>query len=669
MATGFNEEFDSEKDRLKKLKSSSETPVLDNFSVDLMALARKKGIDPIYGREEEIKRVTQILSRRNKNNPILIGEPGVGKSALVQGIANKIVSEGTPRPLVNKRILSLDLTSIVAGTKYRGQFEERMKAIIDEVRGRTDIILFIDEIHTIIGTGNSNGGLDVSNILKPSLARGEIQVIGATTLDEYRKHIEKDGALTRRFQKVYLEVPGIEETKEILKNVRSRYEEFHRVSYSDEAIDHCVNLADKYFTDRAFPDKALDVIDEVGAATILGVKPSPKVIKLEEKVAKLTKEKLSFVEDQKFQEAAIAKDKELAATNELQEEKIKWEKELKNNVTKISKDDINLVVSRMTGIPITRLGADENSKLMSLEEDLNNMVIGQEEAISKISKAIRRRRTGVGDETKPNSFLFIGNTGTGKTYLTKKMAEHLFGSESKLIRVDMSELMEKHSVSKLIGAPAGYVGHEDGGELTNKVRNNPYSIVLFDEIEKANPEIFNVLLQVLDEGHLTDSLGRKIDFKNTIIILTSNVGTRKYQDFGEGIGFSTTSDGSNYASTISKELKNKFPPEFINRLNDIIIFNDLTQKEIANIVRTEIDILVDRLKKKFNMGITYNKNLVEFITDNGFDKKFGARPLKRFISEKIEDLISDEMLSGNISEGSNFSINYTKTNGVQLKIK
>jgi len=639
----------------KKENSNSRTPVLDNFSRDLIKLASEGRLDPVIGRDNEIKRIAQILSRRKKNNPIIIGEPGCGKTAIIEGLAMKIFEGDCPQNLCDKRIVSLEMTSIVAGTKYRGQFEERMKVILDELQDNHNIIVFIDEIHTIIGAGNSSGSLDASNIFKPALARGELQCIGATTLDEYRENIEKDGALERRFQKVMVDGSSPEETLEILKNLKERYEDHHKVNYSDESLDACVTLADRYVTDREFPDKAIDIMDEVGARAQINVK-LPEIIEELRQEANLIKEqKLQVVKSQKYEEAAQLRDKERKLIEKLESEKIKFEKEKNTKRKDITEDMVFEVVSLMTKIPLSRLTTDDKESLLDLETNLNSSVIGQEDAVKTISKAIRRNRVGIKDPNRPiGSFIFLGSTGIGKTHLAKQLAKEIFGDEDALIRVDMSEYQEKFSMSRLIGSPPGYVGYEKGGQLTEAVKNKPYSVVLFDEIEKANKDIFSLLLQMMDDGHLTDSFGRKINFRNCLIIMTSNLGVKKLQDFGTGLGFDTKSSMSNNEemkkALLQKELKNHFTPEFLNRVDEVVVFNPLRENEVEQIVEIELLKLNKRLDK-LGYKITIDPKVKKFLSEVGFDEKYGARPIKRAIQEKIEDLISEEVLKGNIVEG------------------
>ena len=633
--------------------NSSTTPVLDNFSRDLIKLAEQGKLDPVIGREKEIQRIAQILSRRKKNNPIIVGEPGAGKTAIVEGLAMKIFEGDCPQNLCEKRIVSLDMTSIVAGTKYRGQFEERLKVILEELHNNPDIIVFIDEIHTIIGAGNSSGSLDASNIFKPALARGELQCIGATTLDEYREHIEKDGALDRRFQKVIVDGATPEQTLEILKRLKFQYEKHHKVSYSDKALEACVQLAGRYITDREFPDKAIDILDEVGAKSQINVKFPELIDQLKLEAVNIKDEKLLVVKQQRYEDSAQLRDKEKKILKKLEEEKKKFESEQQNNRQIITEDMVYEVVSMMTKIPISKLTSDEAEALLDLEKNLSKSVIGQKEAVSKISKSIRRNRVGIKDPNRPiGSFIFLGSTGVGKTHLAKRLAEEIFGDPEALIRVDMSEYQEKYSMSRLIGSPPGYVGYNEGGQLTEAVKNKPYSVVLFDEVEKANKDIFHLLLQMLDDGFLTDSFGRKINFKNTLIIMTSNIGVKRLQDFGTGVGFDTNSRSGNNEelkkSFLQKELKNFFTPEFLNRVDEIVVFNPLKEEEVKMIVDIELQKLLDRLTK---MGYTININdeVRSHISKIGFDEKYGARPIKRAIQEQIEDLISEEVLRKRIT--------------------
>ena len=651
---------DDDKMMSKKQKQSSDssTPVLDNFSRDLNKLAEAGKLDPVIGRDREIIRIAQIISRRKKNNPIIIGEPGCGKTAIVEGLAMKIVSGDCPRNLVDKRIVNLDLTSVVAGTKYRGQFEERMKVIIEELQANPNIIVFIDEIHTLVGSGNSAGSMDGSNIFKPALSRGEIQVIGATTLDEFRKNIEKDGALERRFQKVVVEPSSVVETVQILKNVRDKYETYHKVTYSDEIIETCVKLADRYITDREFPDKAFDILDEVGARMQTELKVPEAIEELKRKAAEIRQQKVDVVKKQNYEQAAQLRDKEKKLLDKLESEKRKFEEEMAKDKQKISVEDVYDVVSNMTKIPVNKMSVDDKTTLLNLDKELMGKVIGQDPAVVKIAKSIKRNRLGIKDPNRPiGSFVFLGSTGVGKTHLAKQLAKEMFGSEDSLIRVDMSEYQEKHTVSKLVGAPPGYVGYEEGGLLTEKVKNKPYSVILFDEVEKAHKDVFTILLQILDDGHVTDSLGRKINFKNTLIILTSNLGVKKLQDFGTGIGFSSNTYSNEEAKkqVLMKEMKNFFSPEFLNRIDDTIVFNSLSPEDIKKITEIELKKLVTRLDE-MKYKISYDETLVDYLAKIGFDELYGARPLKRAIQDKIEDLLSEEVLMGKLIEGKSYKL-------------
>ena len=645
----------------KKSKATSDngTPVLDNFSRDLIKLAEQGKLDPVVGREREITRIAQILSRRKKNNPIIIGEPGCGKTAIAEGLAIKIFEGDCPRNLQDKRIVSLDMTSIVAGTKYRGQFEERMKVIIEELQSNPNIIVFIDEIHTIVGAGNSSGSLDASNIFKPALARGEIQCIGATTNDEYRKNFEKDGALERRFQKVMVDAATKVETLQILRNTKDKYETYHKVTYSEPILSLCVDLAERYITDREFPDKAFDIIDEVGARSQVEIKMPEIIEELKLQASNIKQEKLEVVKKQNYEEAANLRDKEKKILSRLDEEKKKFETDLILSKREITEELVYEVVSNMTKIPISKLNADETKLLAELEKNLSGKVIGQEEAVIKIAKSIRRNRLGIKDPNKPiGSFIFLGSTGVGKTLLAKQLAKEIFGSEDNLIRVDMSEFQEKHTISRLIGAPPGYVGYDEGGQLTEQVKNKPYSVILFDEIEKANKDIFSVLLQVLDDGHLTDGIGRKINFKNCVIIMTSNIGVKKLEEFGGGIGFKATNtyiEEEYKRDMLKKELKKFFAPEFLNRIDEIIVFNSLKKEQIFEIVKIELSKLQSRLQGR-KYQIVFDDSIVDFISEVGFDENYGARPLKRAIQDKIEDYISEEVLKGSIKEETDYTL-------------
>jgi ATP-dependent Clp protease ATP-binding subunit ClpC len=663
----FSEENDDDFDEEKKYSgqkgsskqqgnAKSKTPVLDNFGRDITKLAEMSALDPIVGREKEIERVSQILSRRKKNNPILIGEPGVGKTAIVEGLALRIVQRKVSRVLFDKRVISLDLAALVAGTKYRGQFEERMKAIMNELEKNRDVILFIDELHTIVGAGGASGSLDASNIFKPALARGELQCIGASTLDEYRMYIEKDGALDRRFQKVVIDPPSVEDTITILNNIKSKYEDYHNVTYNNESIEACVKLSDRYITDRLLPDKAIDVMDEVGARVHLkNINVPQTIVDLEKKIEDVKNEKNKVVKSQKFEEAASLRDTEKRLQEDLEKAKADWEEESKHKRFPIDEEAIAEVVSMMTGIPVKRMVQAETDKLRKMADDMKNMVIGQDEAITKVVKAIQRNRVGLKDPKKPiGTFIFLGPTGVGKTELARSLARYMFDSEDALIRIDMSEYMEKFTISRLIGAPPGYVGYEEGGQLTEKVRRKPYSVILLDEIEKAHPDIYNVLLQVLDDGQLTDGLGRKVDFKNTTIIMTSNIGVRQLKDFGAGVGFATANkieheDEANKA-VIEKALKKTFSPEFLNRIDDVIIFNSLTKENIFSI----IDILMKGVTKRltslgFSLALT--EEAKTFLADKGYDVQFGARPLHRAIQKYLEDPLAEEILNTHVKAG------------------
>ena len=636
--------------------NKSKTPVLDNFGRDITKLAEMDSLDPIVGREAEIERVSQILSRRKKNNPILIGEPGVGKTAIVEGLALRIVQRKVSRVLFDKRVISLDLAALVAGTKYRGQFEERMKAIMTELEKNRDVILFIDEIHTIVGAGGASGSLDASNIFKPALARGELQCIGASTLDEYRMHIEKDGALDRRFQKVIIEPPSVADTIIILNNIKSKYEDYHSVVYDQEAIEACVKLSDRYMTDRLLPDKAIDVLDEVGARVHLkNINVPLDIVDLEKQIEEVKNEKNRVVKSQRFEEAASLRDTEKKLGEALEKAKTNWEEESKNKRFPINEENIAEVVSMMTGIPVKRMVEAETTKLKKMTEEMKTEVIGQDEALGKVVKAIQRNRVGLKDPKKPiGTFIFLGPTGVGKTELARALARNLFDTEDSLIRIDMSEYMEKFSVSRLIGAPPGYVGYEEGGQLTEKVRRKPYCVILLDEIEKAHPDIYNILLQVLDDGILTDGLGRKVDFKNTLIIMTSNIGARQLKEFGDGVGFATATrvqqTDENNRSVIEKALKRTFSPEFLNRVDDVVVFNSLTKENIFLI----IDIIMKNvLSRLVNLGLNLvlSEEAKGFIADKGYDVQFGARPLHRAIQKYIEDPLAEEILNHSIKEG------------------
>ena len=646
-----------------KLKAKSKTPVLDNFGRDLTSFALKGKLDPVIGREKEIERVSQILSRRKKNNPLLIGEPGVGKSAIAEGLALRIVEKKVSRILYNKRVVTLDLASIVAGTKYRGQFEERMKAVMNEIEKNDDIILFIDEIHTIVGAGGATGSLDASNMFKPALARGEIQCIGATTLDEYRQYIEKDGALERRFQKIIVKPTNIEETIEILKNIKDKYESHHNVNFTDEAIVACVKLTDRYISDRFLPDKAIDAMDEAGSRVHITNMNVPKnIVEMEENLEKVRENKNTVVKKQKYEEAAKLRDDEKRIEKELLLAQEKWQEDLKQQRETVSEDDISKVVSMMTGIPINKIAKAELNQLSNLDNKISGSVIGQEDAVMKVVKAIQRNRAGIKDPNKPiGSFIFLGQTGVGKTQLAKILSAELFNGVDSLIRVDMSEYMEKFSVSRLIGAPPGYVGYEEGGQLTEKVRRKPYSVILLDEVEKAHPDVFNMLLQVLDEGTLTDSLGRKVDFKNTVIIMTSNLGAREVKDFGNGVGFGTDSllaqESKNIRSTIEKSLKKAFSPEFLNRVDEIVIFNSLEKEDLKKIIELELKTLVHRTRE-LGYDVKITAKALSFLCDKGYDKKYGARPLKRAIQKYVEDLLAEEIVKEKLKTGDEIKIDW-----------
>ena len=646
-----------------KAIKKSKTPVLDNFGRDLTDLAEKGKLDPVVGRQKEIERVSQILSRRKKNNPLLIGEPGVGKSAIAEGLALRIIQKKVSRILYNKRVVTLDLASIVAGTKYRGQFEERMKAVMNEIEKNDDIILFIDEIHTIVGAGGATGSLDASNMFKPALARGEIQCIGATTLDEYRQYIEKDGALERRFQKIIVEPTTVEETLEILRNIKDQYESHHNVNYTDKALEACVKLTDRYISDRFFPDKAIDAMDEAGSRVHITNMDVPKnIVDLEISLEEVRDKKNTVVKKQKYEEAAKLRDDEKRIEKELVSAQEKWQEELKQHRETVDENDISEVVSMITGIPVNKIAKAELKELNNLNKIISSKVVGQKEAVNKVVKAIQRNRAGIKDPNKPiGSFIFLGQTGVGKTQLAKILSSELFSGSDSLIRIDMSEYMEKFAISRLIGAPPGYVGYEEGGQLTEKVRRKPYSVILLDEVEKAHPDIFNMLLQVLDEGSLTDSLGRKVDFKNTVIIMTSNLGARQVKDFGNGVGFGTESmksqETKNIKNTIEKSLKKAFSPEFLNRVDEIVVFNSLEKEDLKRIITIEIDKLKNRLKELgYNLKIT--TKALNFLCEKGFDKKYGARPLKRAIQNYVEDLIAEEIVKSKIKEGSSIKIDH-----------
>jgi ATP-dependent Clp protease ATP-binding subunit ClpC len=657
----------------KKSKKSS-TPVLDNFGRDLTKVAQDGNMDPVIGREKEIERVSQILSRRKKNNPLLIGEPGVGKSAIAEGLALRIIQKKVSRVLYNKRVVTLDLASLVAGTKYRGQFEERLKAVMNELEKNTNIILFIDEIHTIVGAGGATGSLDASNMFKPALARGEIQCIGATTLDEYRQNIEKDGALERRFQKVVVEPTTLDETIEILQNIKDKYEAHHNVNYTDEAIEACVKLSDRYITDRFLPDKAIDALDEAGSRVhITNMEVPEKVVEIENELEQVREQKNTVVKRQKYEEAAKLRDDEKKLEKELLLAQEDWQEEQRQNRETVTENHIADVVAMMTGIPVQRVSDGESDRLAKLEELIQGKVIGQENAVAKVAKAIQRNRAGLKNPNKPiGSFIFLGQTGVGKTQLAKVLASELFESEASLIRIDMSEYMEKFSISRLIGAPPGYVGYEEGGQLSEKVRRKPYSVILLDEIEKAHPDVFNMLLQVLDDGYLTDSLGRRVDFKNTIIIMTSNVGARQVKDFGLGVGFGTAAQKSqedkNIQGVIQNALKKKFSPEFLNRIDDVVIFNNLDKDHLAKIIQLELDALQNRVKE-LGYSLSLSKKAVTFLIDKGYDKQYGARPLARAIQRYVEDAMAGEIINKSLVNGAKVTFDWDgKSDKLKLSV-
>jgi ATP-dependent Clp protease ATP-binding subunit ClpC len=654
-------------------KPSSETPVLDNFGIDLTKAAEEGRLDPIVGREREIERLAQILSRRKKNNPVLIGEPGVGKSAIAEGLALRIIKKNVSRVLFNKRVVALDLASIVAGTKYRGQFEERMKAILNELSKNDNIILFIDEIHTIVGAGGATGSLDAANMLKPALARGEIQCIGATTLDEYRQHIEKDGALERRFQKVIVEATSMDETIHILHNIKERYEEHHNVTYTDAAIEACVKLTARYISDRHLPDKAIDALDESGSRVhISNIVVPERILTLESQLEDTKKEKIAAVKNQNFEKAASFRDREKDLLDMIEQEKKKWEKELSVNREIVDENKVAEVVAMMTGVPVQRIAQTEGTRLLNMADELRGSVVGQDEAIKKVVKAIQRNRAGLKDPNKPiGTFIFLGPTGVGKTQLAKVLARFLFDTTDNLVRIDMSEYMEKFSVSRLVGAPPGYVGYEEGGQLTEKVRRKPYSVVLLDEIEKAHPDVFHILLQVLDEGQLTDSLGRRVDFKNTIVILTSNIGTRQISEFGHGVGFDTShkkaTRDEQTKSILQKALQKTFAPEFLNRVDDVVMFNSLTKEDINKIIDIELKGLYERVRS-LGYQLKISNAARDFIAERGFDANYGARPLKRAIQKYLEDPMAEVMIKAALGEGDlvNVGLNAEKQ---EIKIK
>jgi ATP-dependent Clp protease ATP-binding subunit ClpC len=660
MAVDFFEEGPQTNPR--KTRKGSDTPILDNFSRDLTKIAEEGKIDPVIGRDKEVKRIAQILSRKKKNNAVIVGDAGVGKTALIEKLALMVHKGECPTNLLDKRIVSLDLTSLVAGTKYRGQFEERIKAILNELQQVTNVVVFIDELHTMVGAGNASGTMDAANILKPALARGEIQCIGATTFDEYKKHLEKDAALVRRFQKIILKESTQLETVEILKNLKSSYETFHKVQYEDNVIETIVKLSNRYIADRQFPDKAIDVLDELGSEKRVSSRVPESIEKLKIELDGIKEQKIQVVKSQKYEEAAKLRDEEKKIVSKLDVEKQKWTESLKENKTPVTVDDVYDIISEMTGVPITKLDEKETQKLLDMENLLSSKVIGQDDAISTISKSIRRNRVGIKDANKPiGSFIFIGSTGVGKTFLAKSIAELLFGDPEKIIRVDMSEFMEKHNVSKLIGSPPGYVGYDEGGQLTEKVKNNPFSVILFDEIEKAHKDVFNILLQILDEGHLTDSFGRKVNFTNTIIIMTSNVGAKRVSDFGGGVGFSTNSSIQQKAdvkkSIIQKALKQQFNPEFLNRIDDIVLFNSLEEGTLKKIIEIEIGKLNNRLTDK-GYQVTFDKTIINRIYELNTQEEYGARPLKRIIQNLCEDFLSEEILRGNIKENEKITLKY-----------
>jgi ATP-dependent Clp protease ATP-binding subunit ClpC len=665
---GPDEDADEEQGKIfgqqkKQGDSKSKTPVLDNFGRDLTRLAEEGRLDPVVGREQELERIAQILSRRKKNNPVLIGEPGVGKSAIAEGLALRIINRKVSRALFNKRIVTLDLASLVAGTKYRGQFEERMKAVLNELEKNQDVILFIDEIHTIVGAGGASGSLDASNMFKPALARGEIQCIGATTLDEYRQYIEKDGALERRFQKVMVDPTSPEETVTILHNIKEKYEDHHLVKYTDEAIKACVSLTSRYISDRFLPDKAIDALDESGSRVhIKNIRVPEDIIAIEEKIEQVKQDKTKAIKSQKYEEAARFRDLERNMQTELEKAKKRWEEESQLHREEVTEDNVAEVVAMMTGVPVQRIAQNESNRLVNMAEELNGSVIGQDEALKKIVKAIRRNRAGLKDPSKPiGTFIFLGPTGVGKTHLAKVLSRYLFDSDDALIRIDMSEYMEKFAVSRLVGAPPGYVGYEEGGQLTEKIRRKPYSVVLLDEIEKAHPDVFHILLQVLDDGLLTDSFGRRIDFKNTIIIMTSNIGSRQLKDFGRGVGFNTSakeSGRSDYErSIIENALKKAFAPEFLNRIDDVVIFNSLDRDDIHKIIDIELISLFKRIED-LGYHVTLSTEAKDFILDRGWDANFGARPLKRAIQRYIEDNLAEEIINGKIKEGAHLLLHH-----------
>ncbi|TQD40187.1 ATP-dependent Clp protease ATP-binding subunit [Haloflavibacter putidus] len=669
-----NNPFGDTQGKKGKGSKKSKTPVLDNFGRDLTAMADEGKLDPVVGREKEIERVSQILSRRKKNNPLLIGEPGVGKSAIAEGLALRIVQRKVSRILFDKRVVTLDLASLVAGTKYRGQFEERMKAVMNELEKNDDIILFIDEIHTIVGAGGATGSLDASNMFKPALARGELQCIGATTLDEYRQHIEKDGALERRFQKVLIEPTSVEQTIEILNNIKEKYESHHSVEYTKGAIEACVKLTNRYMSERFLPDKAIDAMDEAGSRVhITNIDVPKRILDLERKLEEVRETKNSVVKKQKYEEAAKLRDDEKNLEKELEEAQLKWEEESKEHKETVTEDNVADVISMMTGVPVNRIAQTESNKLAELPDRIKGKVIGQDEAVGKVVKAIQRNRAGLKDPNKPiGSFIFLGQTGVGKTQLAKVLAKQMFDNEDTLIRIDMSEYMEKFAVSRLIGAPPGYVGYEEGGQLTEKVRRKPYAVVLLDEVEKAHPDVFNMLLQILDDGYITDSLGRKIDFRNTVIIMTSNIGARKIKDFGQGVGFGTKARqdqaDENTRSIIENALKKSFAPEFLNRIDDVVIFNSLEREHLHKIINIELEKLYVRIAD-LGYNLTLTDAAKDYLADKGFDRQYGARPLKRAIQKYVEDVLAEKIITSKIQEGDNIIMDLDKKkNELTVKI-
>ena len=676
MSMMYNEEPFGQEEGTSSGKTPTEksgTPILDAFSLDVTEEAKNGKLDTVIGREKEVDRIAQILSRRKKNNPVLIGDPGVGKSSIVDGLATKIVTKKCPRPLMGKRVVSLDLTSLVAGTKYRGQFEERIKGLLDEVRGDKDIIMFIDELHTMVGAGNSSGSMDAANILKPALSRGQIQCIGATTLDEYREHIEKDGALERRFQKVMIDPPTKKETLTILNNIKETYEDYHKVSYTKEAIIKCVELSERYITDRNFPDKAIDVLDEAGASVAVHAQPPKRIEEVEKQIDQIKEEKNKVVISQQYEKAASLRDKEKTLKTDLKNFVEHWETQLQKDRSIVDEEQILKVISTSTNIPVTKLSEDESQKLLDIDKVLKSSIIGQDLAIDKVCKSLRRNRVGIKNPNKPiGSFMFLGPTGVGKTELANQLALEVFGSEDSLIRVDMSEYSEKFAATKMIGSPPGYVGYNEGGQLTEKVRRKPYSLVLFDEVEKAHPDIFHSLLQLLDDGYMTDGMGRKVNFRNCLIVLTSNIGMREVDDFGEGVGFRTSNSDDYYEervqSIIDKNLKKRFNPEFINRLDDIVVFNKLSKDDISKILEVHLGFLKERM---LEMGYTIkvNKSAKDLVMKKGYSDKYGARPMNRAISNYLEDAIAEEMLRSSVKKGSTLSLSYDKkTNKIKVKV-